>query len=79
MTVRGRFEAESQLRMAIAAVLANALRRRGLTQRQLADRLAVSEARVSQMLNAGNLTVRTLVRIATVLGYKVQVRLVDDT
>lgn len=71
--------AEVQLRASVAAALASALRRRGLTQRQLAARLGVSEARVSQLLSAsGNLTVRTLARVAVVLGCEVQVCLVDD-
>lgn len=72
-------EAEVQLRASAAAALASALRQRGLTQRQLAARLGVSEARVSQLLSAsGNLTVRTLARVAGALGCKVQVCLVDD-
>ena len=55
------------------------MRRQNLTQRQLAVRLGVSEARVSQLLNAsGNLTVRTLARVASAIGCKVQVCLVDD-
>lgn len=80
MVDRLRLEAvEVQLRTSVAAALASALRRRSLTQRQLAACLGVSEARVSQLLNAsGNLTVRTLARVAAALGCKVQVCLVDD-
>jgi transcriptional regulator with XRE-family HTH domain len=68
-------EAEEYLLATVAFVLADAMERSGLTQYQLAERLGVSEARVSQLLNAvGNPTVRTLARVADALNCKVHMR-----
>jgi len=53
----------------ISIRLGDALRDSGRTQRELADELGISEARVSQIFAVeGNPTVKTLVRIADGLG-----------
>lgn len=71
-------EAEEYLLATAAFVLADAMERSGLTQCQVAERLGVSEARVSQLLNAsGNPTVRTLARVADALSCKVQMRFIE--
>ncbi len=49
------------------------------SQQQLAERLGVSEGRVSQILNSpGNLTLKQIVRLARALGRKVAVVPYDD-
>lgn len=49
------------------------------TKKQLAHRLGVSKGRVSQVLNhPGNITLRTIVEYARVLGLKVAVVAYDD-
>jgi transcriptional regulator with XRE-family HTH domain len=51
------------------------LQKKGVSQRQLAGRLGVTEARVSQILGAdGNPTVKTLARIAAALDCAVVIR-----
>jgi transcriptional regulator with XRE-family HTH domain len=53
---------------------------RGLSQKDLAMRLELSEGRVSQFLNdPGNLTLKTIVRIARLLGCKATVVLYEDS
>lgn len=56
----------------IQAAIETALQDRKITQADLARRLNVSPARVSQMLggNGANLTARTVARIAQVLGLR---------
>lgn len=57
-------------------MLTNALHASGMSQKDLAARLNVSEARVSQMLNGdANLTITTLVKIASVLKMDLQIGL----
>jgi transcriptional regulator with XRE-family HTH domain len=47
------------------------LRELGVTQKELADRLGLSEARVSRILNAReNMTLRTLTDVAWALGFR---------
>ena len=53
----------------IALSIQNQRRNQGLTQKQLADRLGVSQAMVSQWENGEeNFTIATLVKISTALG-----------
>lgn len=64
--------------MSLAAVFAAQIKQQlgtqGLSQLELAQRLGISEGRVSQLLNGrGNLTLRTMARIAQVLGLELQV------
>lgn len=60
----------------VSDMLTNALHASGMSQKDLAARLNVSEARVSQMLNGdANLTVTTLVKIASVLKMVLQIGL----
>lgn len=60
----------------VALMIADALEASGVSQRDLAGRLGLSEARVSQILNANNnLTVRTLARIADALGLELELKL----
>jgi transcriptional regulator with XRE-family HTH domain len=62
----------------VALVLADALEASGLSQRELGERLGLSEARISQILAAdSNPTVRTLARIADALGVELKVGLVE--
>ena len=50
------------------------MRAEEVSQRELARRLRVTEARVSQLLNEpGNLTITTMERVAEVLGFEIQV------
>jgi transcriptional regulator with XRE-family HTH domain len=59
----------------LALVLADAMEASGLTQRKLASRLGVSEARISQILAAdGNPTVKSLARLADALGCKLKLQ-----
>ena len=62
--------AEERLLLLTQTVVQRELNRRGLKYRDLARRLGVSEARVSQLLGdeAPNLTVRTVARILHRLG-----------
>jgi transcriptional regulator with XRE-family HTH domain len=60
----------------IALVLADALEESGISQRQLAERLGVSEARVSQILSADhNLTVKVLAKIANALQRELKIEM----
>lgn len=62
------FEEESALAR-VALMLAEVLATKGMTQRELATRIGVTEGRISQILSAdSNPTVRTLSRIGTALG-----------
>jgi transcriptional regulator with XRE-family HTH domain len=56
--------------LSIQVALQNAMHRNSVTQKQLADRLGISAARVSQILakEGSNLTLRTIGRIAHALG-----------
>ncbi len=58
------------LAVSVQIAVQNAMARGGVSQRDLADRLGVSTARVSQYLSAHgrNLTLKTLGRIAHALG-----------
>lgn len=65
--------AEQYLLATVAFVLADAMARSGVSQREIARRLDVSDARISQILNAaGNPTVRSLARIADALNCRVK-------
>jgi transcriptional regulator with XRE-family HTH domain len=58
----------------VALVLADALEQSGISQRELAKLLNVSEARVSQILGADhNLTVKMLARIANALDRELKI------
>jgi plasmid maintenance system antidote protein VapI len=52
-----------------------AISRAGLTRRQFADLLGVTEARVSQILAGNSLTIRSLARIANALGCELEIEL----
>lgn len=57
-----------------------AMKRGGLTQKDLADRLNVTPPRVNQMLNDnGNMTLRTLARIAHVLDLNIRLLTAEST
>jgi len=61
------------------AELETAMKARGLSQRELASRLGVSESRVSQILNnPGNLTLLSMVELSRAVGMKVAVVPYDD-
>ena len=63
-------KAQEQLIVEVQTGISRALRERSLKQIDLAERLGVSQARVSQMFgeDAQNLTLRTLAKIYHVLG-----------
>lgn len=64
----------------VALAMAEAIHQSGLSQREVATRLGVSEARISQILSAtGNPTIKTLARLADVLGRELRVELSGDT
>ena len=61
------------LAAAFAAQIKQQLAHQGLSQLVLAQRLGLSEGRVSQLLHGrGNLTLRTMTNIAQVLGLELQ-------
>lgn len=60
--------------------IARVMNERGLTQRQLADLLGKSESRVSRLLGGReNVTLRSIANVATVLGFKFEIKLVPDS
>ena len=63
----------------VALAIGEAIHNSGMSQREVAQRLGVSEARVSQILAAsGNPTIKTLARLADVLGRELRVELSMD-
>jgi transcriptional regulator with XRE-family HTH domain len=61
---------------AVASMLAAAIEASGMTQRDLAAHLNVTEARVSQILNGrANLTIQTLAKIAAILKMELRIGL----
>lgn len=66
--------AEESAALDVEYLLDRMLREENISQRELAERLGVSEARVSQLISADtNPTVKTLARIANALGRKLDV------
>lgn len=58
----------------VALAIVRLMREVGVTQHQLAERLEISDPRMSQIVNGtGNLTVKTLARIADALGREMRV------
>lgn len=58
----------------VALAMAEAMHISGVSQREVADRLGVTEARVSQILSGtGNPTLKTLARMADVLKRELRV------
>jgi transcriptional regulator with XRE-family HTH domain len=69
--------AAADLAIQVTRMLYLALTRRGMTQAQLAERLEITEGRVSQVLNGdGNLHIATFGRFMRALGYKIELRAV---
>jgi transcriptional regulator with XRE-family HTH domain len=67
---------EDRIRYQITEQIVEALEEQGLQRRDLADRMGVSAALVSRLLNGSpNLTISTLARVASALGLDVDVRL----
>ena len=63
----------------VASVLASAMQRSGLTSRELARRLNVTEGRVSQVLNGdGNFHIATIARFLSAMGADLMVDAVDE-
>lgn len=62
--------AEARLRLSVQVALQNAMHRNCITQRELAEKLGVTPARVSQMLSSpsANLTIKSVARIADAVG-----------
>lgn len=60
----------------VSEMLTMALHASGMSQHDLAARLNISDARVSQLLNGdANLTIQTLVKIASVLKMELRIGL----
>lgn len=60
----------------VGNMLSAAIESKGMTQKDVAAKLNVSEARVSQMLTGdANLTVKTLVKVASILQMDLQIGL----
>jgi transcriptional regulator with XRE-family HTH domain len=58
----------------VALAMAEAIHNSGMSQREVAERLDVSETRISQILAAtDNPTIKTLARLADVLGRELSV------
>lgn len=58
----------------VALAVAELLEQKGWTQRQLAERIGVTEGRISQLLAAdSNPTMRTLARIGNALGCELEI------
>ena len=69
--------AEEEAVAQAAIVIAQCLERCGMSQRELAQRLGISEGRISQILSAeSNPTVKTLARVGRALGCRLQLELV---
>lgn len=60
-----------------AEVLRDAMNERGITQLMLAERLNISGAAVSQLLNGESMTVKSLSRIAEAIGIQVTLLISD--
>jgi len=70
LSARRIYERELLYGEAIESILA-LMQERGISQRELADRLNVSEARVSRMLRGGeNLTLKTVADLGWALGIR---------
>lgn len=70
--------AEEEAVAQAAIVIAQCLERCGMSQRELAQRLGISEGRISQILSAeSNPTVKTLARVGRALGCRLQLDLVS--
>lgn len=64
----------------VALAIAEAIKNAGISQRELSERLGVTEARVSQILNAtGNPTIKSLARLADVLGRELRIELAHES
>ena len=65
--------AAARLARQVAAMLSSAKDRVGITNRELAERVGVSEGRVSQVLGSdGNLRIATIARFLRALGYEIE-------
>jgi transcriptional regulator with XRE-family HTH domain len=63
--------AAARLAVDVCALLGQAFEASGLRAKQLAERLGVSEGRVSQVLNGdGNIRVATLAKFLSAMGYR---------
>ena len=76
-TPRGAQEmAAARLALSVTAVLDEAMQRSGLPQRELAERLGLTEGAVSQVLNGdGNLRIATVGRYLRAAGFQCQLAL----
>lgn len=70
---------EERILAYVAVKVAGLLRAAGVSQRELARRMDVSDARVSQILSGkANPTVRSLARLADVLGFTMRIAFVAN-
>lgn len=71
--------AEESAMAHVALVVSELLNSRNVSQRQLAEMLGLTEARVSQILDAeSNLTIKTMARIGCVLGHRFEVEFAPE-
>jgi len=65
--------AAAKLAMAVDILMSAMLRTSGSTQKDIAERIGVSEGRVSQVINSdGNLRIAALARYAGAMGYTIE-------
>lgn len=66
--------AAARAEVRVSNLLKKALRLSGMSQRELAERLGVTEGRVSQVINSdGNLRITTVARYLRVMGYELHI------
>lgn len=67
----------ARLAVNVVADMNRAVERAGIRQKELAERLGVTESRVSQILNGdGNLRVATVARVFAALGFEARLDVV---
>lgn len=62
----------------VTEALEQARKEKNLTLEEVGQRVGVSRARIKQLETSENIEVSTLVRVASAMGYKVQIALMSD-
>jgi transcriptional regulator with XRE-family HTH domain len=62
----------------LSDVLEQARKEKNLTLEEVGQRVGVSRARIKQLETSENIEISTLVRVASALGYKVQIALTSE-
>ncbi len=71
--------AEEELLFHVTEAIAQAMKERGVTQSDLARQLGISRQAVSALLQGRNVTVRRVAKVLHALGFRLDVRLEDET